>query len=159
MHSLAVAQVLGIVTALHVIAAAIWVGGLFFAYTMLRPAAAALGQPVRLGLWLAVLHRFFRWIWIAVITLIVTGNLQTIAIFGNHRFAPLYVHLMHALGFLMALVFVYAWFGPWRQLKRDVGEQQWDDGIVQLDRLRRLVVVNLVLGLTTIAIAASGPFF
>lgn len=159
MISLAIPQVLGMVTALHVLAAVIWVGGLFFAYMMLRPAAAGLAAPTRLGLWLTVLHRFFRWVWAAVITLIVTGNLQIIAIFGSYRFAPAYVHWMHALGLLMTAVFLYAWFSPWRRLKRDIGEQQWDAGIAELGRLRHAVVINLLLGVATIVIATAGRFF
>ncbi len=44
-----------LVYALHVLAALVWVGGMFFAWTILRPAAvAALEAPARLGLWLEV---------------------------------------------------------------------------------------------------------
>jgi hypothetical protein len=46
--------------ALHVLAALIWVGGMFFAWLILRPAAvSALTGPARLTLWLEVFRRFF----------------------------------------------------------------------------------------------------
>ncbi len=37
--------------AAHILAALFWVGGMAFAYTMLRPAAGALEGPARLTLW------------------------------------------------------------------------------------------------------------
>lgn len=41
--------------ALHVLAAVVWVGGMFFAWMVLRPAAVtALEPPARLRLWSAV---------------------------------------------------------------------------------------------------------
>lgn len=44
---------------LHVLAALIWVGGMFFAWMILRPAAmAALEGPARLKLWANVFQRF-----------------------------------------------------------------------------------------------------
>ena len=52
---------------LHVLAAMIWVGGMFFAWMILRPAAmAALDGPARLKLWVNVFQRFFVWVWVAV---------------------------------------------------------------------------------------------
>jgi len=46
---------------LHVLAALVWVGGMFFAWLVLRPATvAALDGPARLRLWVEVFRRFFR---------------------------------------------------------------------------------------------------
>ena len=47
---------------LHVLAALVWVGGMFFAWMVLRPATvAALDGPARLRLWVEVFRRFFGW--------------------------------------------------------------------------------------------------
>ena len=46
-------------TALHPLAAAIWVGGMFFAYFVIRPGVADLAPPERLRLWDRVFGRFF----------------------------------------------------------------------------------------------------
>lgn len=159
MLSLAVTPVLGIVISLHALAAVIWVGGLFFAYVALRPATAALAPSARLGLWVAVFHRFFPWVWAAVAVLVITGQLQIAATFGTFRHAPLYVVTMSALGGLMVLLFAYAYFLPWRELKRAVGEQRWDDGIASLGRIRRVVLINLLLGLATVVSATGGRYF
>src|SRR5690606_1619191 len=49
---------------LHILAAVIWVGGMFFAYMALRPAMGATLDPEsRPRLWLHTLDRFFRWVW------------------------------------------------------------------------------------------------
>ncbi len=49
--------------ALHVLAAVLWVGGMFFAWMVLRPAAVAVLQaPERLRLWAEVFRRFVQWV-------------------------------------------------------------------------------------------------
>ena len=48
-----------IAIALHVIAAVLWVGGMFFAYLILRPTAATYDPRRRLTLWAGVFKRFF----------------------------------------------------------------------------------------------------
>lgn len=57
----------GIVYTLHVLSALVWVGGMFFAWMVLRPAAMkALEGPARLKLWVEVFQGFsagsgWRW--------------------------------------------------------------------------------------------------
>ena len=44
----------------HILSVVIWVGGMFFAYMAMRPAAASvLEPPKRLSLWLPTFKRFF----------------------------------------------------------------------------------------------------
>ncbi len=47
--------------AIHALAAAIWVGGMFFAYMVVRPSAGPIEAPARLQLWERVFSRFFPW--------------------------------------------------------------------------------------------------
>ena len=52
---------------LHLLSVLIWVGGMFFAYMILRPAAVeVLEPPPRLRLWANVFGRFFPWVWASV---------------------------------------------------------------------------------------------
>jgi len=51
---------MAIVYALHLLAAIVWVGGMFFAHLVLRPAAMELEPAQRLALWLRVFDRFFQ---------------------------------------------------------------------------------------------------
>ena len=142
---------------LHVLAAAIWVGGMFFAYMVLRPVAAELLEPPqRLSLWVRVFAGFFPWVWFAVVTLLLSGYGMLFLFFGGMAGAPLYVHLMQGIGLVMMLIFGHVFFAPFRRLKRAVQDQDWQAGGRQLAQIRRLVGANLSLGLLTIALAAGG---
>src|ERR1700675_1888451 len=50
--------------AFHILAAVIWVGGMFFALMVLRPSTGPLEPAVRLALWHRVFSRFFAWVWL-----------------------------------------------------------------------------------------------
>ena len=70
---------------IHLLAVLIWIGGMFFAYVVLRPAALeVLEAPQRLRLWDAVLRRFFDWVWGVVGALLVSG-LYMIYLYGGDR--------------------------------------------------------------------------
>lgn len=145
---------------LHVLSAVIWVGGMFFAYTCLRPAAALLLEPPqRLTLWANTFARFFPFVWIAVITLPLTGFLLMFAVWGGFSGAPLYVHLMSALGTAMALIFLHVYFAPYQRLRRAVASQTWQEGGKQLQQIRKLIALNLILGLLVVMIASGGRYF
>lgn len=142
--------------ALHALAAAVWVGGMFFAYVALRPAAGALLEPPqRCGLLQASLARFLPWVWVSVVALLATG-LALIAGYGGLAAVGAYVHAMFAIGLVMMAVFVYLWFVPYRRLRRAVAARDWPAGGGALDRIRGLIAFNLALGLLTIAIGAGG---
>ena len=90
--------------AIHALAALIWVGGMFFAYVILRPSMPVLEPPPqRLKLWLAVFGRFFPWVWAAVILLPVTGYLQVFTDYGGLSGAGPHIHAMQAIGSLSEL--------------------------------------------------------
>ena len=140
---------------LHISSAAIWVGGMFFAYQCLRPVAAQqLAPPERLRLWQAVLARFFAWVWIAVVLLPLSGLATLLGV--GMRNAPLHWHLMLLTGTLMIAIFVGVYLLPYRALVRAVQVQDWPAGGQALASIRRLVGTNLLLGLTTIGIATAG---
>ena len=144
---------------LHVLGVVVWVGGMFFAYMALRPAAAALLEPPqRLPLWQATLEKFFVWVWVAV-ALILASGLWMIHVLGGFRAIGLYVHLMFALGIVMMLIFAHVFFAPFRRLTRLVKAQEWKPGGAALGQIRKLVGLNLFLGLLTVAVAILGRMF
>lgn len=139
----------------HVLGATLWVGGMFFAYQCLRPVAAQqLAPPERQRLWLAVLARFFAWVW-AIVVLVPASGLTMMAAVGM-GLAPLHWQLMMASGLLMIAVFLAAYLLPYRGLRRAVAGQDWSAGGKALGWLRRLVGANLALGVLTIALATAG---
>jgi uncharacterized membrane protein len=127
-----------------------------FVYLFLRPAAVeVLEPPQRLRLWVAVFRRFFAWVNVAV-ALILLGGLARLHEVGGMAYAPLRWHAMLAAG--LAMIAIYAWVRlvPYRALVRAVDAQDWKSGGAALGVIRRLVAVNLALGLATIAIATIG---
>jgi uncharacterized membrane protein len=148
-----------LLVALHVLAAVIWVGGMFFAYVILRPAAGPLESPARLGLWARVFGRFFPWVWASIVALLASGYAMLFVHFGGFAGAPLHVNVMQATGILMMLLFLHLYFAPWRRFSRAVETGTWPDAGAQLNKIRRIVAINLVLGLVTVAVGASGRFW
>lgn len=145
--------------ALHLLASTIWVGGMFFAYMALRPVAAGLLEPpTRLTLWARVFERFFPWVWAAVIVLLGSGLWMTFAVFGGMAQVGLHAHLMMALGVIMMLIFLHIYFAPYRRLSQAVEKEDWPAGAVQLGLIRRLIGINLILGLLVVAIASGGRY-
>ena len=140
---------------LHLLGAVVWIGGMFFAYFALRPAAANLGREHRLPLWEKTLARFFRWVWVAVALILGSGFHMLTGIAGVARI-PFNVHLMLYVGILMALIFAYVFLAPFTALKHAVVAQDWKAGAAALDVIRKAVAVNLALGLANLAIATVG---
>lgn len=140
---------------LHVLGATVWVGGMFFAYVALRPAAASvLEAPQRLSLWRQTFARFFPWVWVSV-ALILASGIHMIAGLGGSA-APLHALAMMATGLAMMAIFAHVWFAPWPRLVRAVEASDWAAGGRALGQIRRLVGVNLVLGLLTLTLATAG---
>lgn len=153
-------NLLSISILLHIIAAVIWVGGMFFAYMCLRPVAAAqLEPPQRLRLWVGVFENFFPAVWLAVVLLPLTGYAMMFSIWQGFAATPLYVHLMNGLGIIMILIYMHVYFSPFARLKKAVAAQQWPAGGEALAQIRKLVAVNLSLGFLLIAIASGGRYF
>jgi uncharacterized membrane protein len=142
---------------LHVLATVVWVGGMFFAHQCLRPVTVALLEPPqRLALWNGVFGRFFPWVWAAVVLLILSGQGIILQI-GGMAVVPLHVHVMVGIGYLMAAIFAYIYFVPYRALRRHVAAQTWPDAGAALNRIRGLVGTNLTLGLLNIALVFVLP--
>src|SRR5258707_8469871 len=144
---------------LHAISAVVWVGGMFFAHQVLRPAAAALDPRPRLLLWSRVLGRFFAWVIAAIVLLLGSGYAMVFAVFGGFGKVGLHVNLMQGLGILMMLLFFHLYFAPWRRFRRAVGREDWAEGGRRLGQILTIVTINLVLGLIVVAIGSSGRYW
>ncbi len=62
-----------IAISLHILAAIVWIGGMFFAVMVLRPAAGELEPKDRLPLWGRTFKKFLPWVWMAILILLITG--------------------------------------------------------------------------------------
>jgi uncharacterized membrane protein len=141
---------------IHLLAVVVWVGGMFFAYMALRPAAVEVLQPPeRLRLWDRTFHRFFIWVWLAVLLLVLSG-FYMIHLFGGLFHLAAYVYAMLAMGSAMIAIYLYVFFVQYRRLRAKVAQQEWPAAGAALAIIRKLVALNLVLGLLTIADAILG---
>ena len=150
---------MAIALSLHLLAAVLWVGGMFFAWMILRPVAATLLEPpARLSLWLGVFRRFFPWVWGAIIILLATGFWMLFGVYGGMAGAGWHVHLMLITGLAMMAIFLHIWFAAYSRLGRAVIEEDWAVGAKQLGKIRQLIGLNMSLGLVTVAVASGGRF-
>lgn len=145
-----------ILLALHLLGAVIWVGGMLFAMTVLKPSLSVLQPKDRLALHLQVLSRFFRTLWHVMPIVILTGYAMIFGMYGGFGGVNGAIHAMHGLGLLMAAIFVAAWFGPFQALRRAMADGNSTAAAAAVGRVRRLVLLNLALGLVTVTLGAFG---
>ena len=145
--------------AFHIVAAVIWVGGMFFALFVLRPSTGPLDPPTRLALWQRVFARFFPWVWGAEAVLLATGFAMVIWGFGGFAKIGTYVHVMMGLGIVMMLIYAHLYFAPWRRFRRAVAAGEWPVAAKNIDQIRLMVTINLVLGLITVVVGAAGRYY
>ncbi len=145
---------------LHILGVVIWVGGMFFAYMALRPAAVEVLQaPFRLRLWEAVFNKFFPWVWLSIIFILGSGYYIIFALIGGFGSTGLYVHIMHGLGIVMVFIFLHVYFAPFNRLRQSNASESWELGGKALSQIRLLIAINLTIGLITIVIATAGRYF
>ncbi len=149
-------MIASVLLVLHALSAVVWVGGMFFAHQVLRPAAASLEPGPRLTLWSHVLGRFFAWVFAAIILLLLTGYSLVFGVYSGFGRVGLHVHLMQGIGIVMMLLFFHLYFAPWRRFHAAVARQDWGEGARQLGQIRTIVTINLVLGVIVVAIGSGG---
>ncbi len=142
----------------HLLAAVIWVGGMFFAYMALRPAAGVLEPPMRLTLWSRTFKRFFPWVWLSAITLFATG-FWLIKLYGGMGAVGPHVHIMLLIAIIMMLMFMHVFFAPHKRLGRAVENQDWAAAAKDLNQIRLLISINLMLGLLVTVVGSAGQYY
>jgi uncharacterized membrane protein len=145
--------------ALHIISVVIWVGGMFFAYMILRPVAASeLEPPLRLNLWRKVFSRFFPWVWGIVVLVPLTGVGLTVP-FGGFGASPPYIHAMTTLGVIMIMIFMHVYFAPFKRIKRCLDDGDIPGAAKQLNQIRMMVGLNTLIGMITILVTTAGKYY
>ncbi len=143
----------------HTMAAIVWVGGMFFAHVILRPAMGPMEPGERMALRGRLLPLFFKWVWISIIALFVTG--YGVLYFGYDGLsgAGLHVRLMEGLGLVMMLLFGWMYFRPFKLFMQALKQADQKTALGEFDRIRRVVMVNLVLGMIVSVLGATGNFW
>ncbi|MBF0190833.1 MAG: hypothetical protein HQL99_06730 [Magnetococcales bacterium] len=144
---------------LHLLAATLWVGGMFFALAILRPATLTLEIPLRVGLWTHVLERFMVVVWVAVITLPVTGYWMIFSGFGGMTGLGHHIRFMEGVGWCMIVLFLVLYFRAFLPMRRMAKQLLIPETGLYIERIRKIVRINLILGLLTFAAAGAGRYW
>lgn len=139
----------GWVLAVHVLCAVIWVGGMFFAYVILRPSLSVLEPIQRIALHTQIFRRFFLVIWHVMPLILITGFAVLFGFYGGMANVGWNVHLMLLLGLIMSAIFLLIVFGPYARFRRTTDRAT---AAANMDRIRKLIAVNLVLGIVTVLV-------
>jgi uncharacterized membrane protein len=148
-----------VLLAFHIAAAVVWVGGMFFAYAVLRPSVGPLDAPVRLGLWRRVFGRFFAWVLASIAALLVSGYGMVFGYLGGFKGVGVHVHVMQATGIVMMLAFFHLYFAPWRRFRAAVEKGDFATAGANLNQIRMIVAFNLVLGAITVLVGSTGRYW
>jgi uncharacterized membrane protein len=141
---------------LHLLAAIVWIGGMFFAYTCLRPSLPETLEPPQAARVLAAsLGRFFSWVWCAVVVLLVSGFYMTLNRYQILA-APWWLNAMMGLGLGMMLLFAHIVFAPFNKLRAAVAAGESDVVGKSIGQIRKIVAANLILGLVIVVVVSIG---
>ena len=141
------------VLTLHTIGAVLWIGGMAYALIVLRPAIAVLEPAARMQMHMQSLRRFLRLTWHAMPLVLITGWIMVFTLYGGFQNLPWAVNAMQTTGLLMAGVFAYLALGPFKRFRRAIRP-----GPELVGRMRKLMLVNLVLGGLVLVFASIGHF-
>ncbi len=134
---------------IHLLGVIVWVGGMFFALYCLRPVAHGLPPPQRVPLMIAVFERFFGFVIVALIMLWVSGLILLRP--GAGAGMPIGWHLMIGAAIIMTVVFAVIRWRIFPLARQAAKQSDLPSAGAALERIRRLVLVNLVLGGLAIA--------
>lgn len=148
---------MSLIQALHGIAATAWIGGIFFAFMALRPAANKTLEPKeRLQLWQSAFSHFFPWVWLFIFVLLITGYLDLYLRFGGFTNKAAYLAIMHITGLIMIAFFVYLYFVLYRNLSKAILSDNLSAAANSMSKMRPVMAINLSLGLFITFIGITG---
>jgi len=145
----------------HLLAVIAWVGGMFFMLTCLRPSLGVLDGPARPKLMSAVMARFFAIVNVATLVVLLTGlwmlwsAWRTAAVPGTVFSMPPSWHVMIVLGLVMMGVFGHVQ-GLFKRLRAALQAQEGAAVAPLLDRIRKAVLANLVMGVIVVVAIKLG---
>jgi uncharacterized membrane protein len=148
---------MSIAMTLHILGVIIWVGGMFFAHMVLRPALnECLEAPQRLPLLLKVFDGFFPWVWGAVIAIMASGFWMLFTVYeGSIGF---WLEFMSVVGVLMSAIFVFIYAIPYNQVGVALREDDKAKLVKAVNLIRQLILINLSLGMLVTIVATLGKY-
>jgi len=141
---------------LHLLGAVVWIGGMLAMLLVVRPTVVAqLEPPQRLRFLSAALGRFFPWVWGAVVALPLSGYWLLISLYGSLGNAPLYLHLMQLLGWIMIAIFLWLVGVGYPHLRAALAADKLPAAAAAMEQIRQLVRINALLGVLILVVAGG----
>jgi uncharacterized membrane protein len=148
---------MSIALTLHLMGVIIWVGGMFFTHMILRPVLNEQIEPhQRLPLLLNVFDRFFPWVWGAVITILASGYWMLFTQYESD--SGFWLSIMSVVGTIMAAIFIFVYAIPYHQLETALKSDDMPNAVTAISLIRRLILVNLSLGILVTLVAMFGKY-
>ncbi len=144
----------GLVLATHLLGMALLVGGSAYTLLVLRPSLNLLDQTQRVSVNLQTLGRFFRLVWHVMPIVLLTGWAMEIFREGGFANADWHINAMQGLALVLAGVFLWAFFGPFRRARRAIRPQP-----AVFESIRSLLGMTLVIGASIVLVASLGHSF
>ncbi|WP_024851798.1 CopD family protein [Hydrogenovibrio kuenenii] len=145
----------------HLLAAIFWVGGIFLVYMVFRPVAMTqLEPPQRLTMFLGIFSKFFPWVWVFIVALVISGYTDWIFRLGGFESPPLYLLAMEIIGWIMIVLFAWLYFGFCKRFKKHIEDENFAEaGKVLNSKMRPIIITNLILGMLEALIGVSAHYF
>lgn len=139
---------------LHLASVIVWIGGMSFAHFCLRPAAiATLQAPQRLPLMSSALGRFFVLVGWSIALLWASGIAMFVEAWSAGARPPWNWNAMAAIAAMMTIVFAVIVLRRHPRMRGALETGDLPAAGAVLDGIRRLVVLNLVLGWVVVGLA------
>ena len=104
----------------------------------------------RIALHTQVFRRFFLVVWHVMPLILISGFAVLFGFYGGMANVGWNIHVMMLLGLIMSAVFVLIVFGPYARFRRTTDRAT---AAACIDRIRKLIGINLLLGIVTVVVA------
>ncbi len=141
---------------LHLFAATVWIGGMFFMHFILKPAVKQI-NPVEAGKMQGIIaQRFTIAAWSSIIVLIITGLIKTpSSMLLNFTILPLTLkHILIIAAVIVGLIIAFAVVPKLKASSPAPGQKPSDEFIANQKKLNGLALVNTFLGILILLLAS-----
>ncbi|MDE5443126.1 hypothetical protein GWG65_17015 [Bradyrhizobium sp. CSA207] len=145
--------------AIHILAAIIWLGGLFLLCVVLQPSVRPLDPATALSLWHRVLSRFLVWGWISLVLILTTGITMVFLEFGGFANIPSIHRANMVIGIPAIALYGYLYFAPWQRFRRALSSNGLMATEGSIRQVRILMATILALGLVASVVSAGARYY
>jgi uncharacterized membrane protein len=105
------------------------------------------------------LQRFLVRGWIALALVLGSGHAMIRLTYGHLASTPLFVRVMLGLGLVIAAVFAYLQFFPWRHFQQAVAASGWPTAQQRIGEVRLILAILMALGVLAVLVGSGGRYF